>query len=64
MATIFSVIGAHHEDPDRLIMLGDDGLHYQLELPQGTPIPVEPTDEWQFDSVIPEVEDIDLSATH
>jgi hypothetical protein len=58
MATIFSVIGSHQEDPDRLILLGDDGQHYELELPDGVPTPVEPTEEWLFDPIIPDFEEI------
>jgi hypothetical protein len=59
MATIFSVIGSHQENPDRLILLGDDGQHYELELPLGTPTPVEPAeDEWLFDPVIPNFDEI------
>jgi hypothetical protein len=58
MATIFSVVGAHQEDPDRLLMIGDDGQHYQLELTLGTPTPVEATDEWQFDPVTPDLDEL------
>ena len=58
MATIFSVIGAHQEDPDRLILLGDDGHHYQLELPQVNPTPVEPSDEWQLDQPSPSLDEL------
>ena len=49
MATIFSVIGHHHEDPDRLLLLGDDGTHYQYDLPHDSTTPVEPDDEWDVD---------------
>jgi hypothetical protein len=59
MATIFSVVGSHHDDPDRLIMIGDDGQHYQLELPVGIPIPVEPSEEeWAFDPILPDLEEL------
>jgi len=58
MATIFSVIGSHQDDPDRLILLGDDGIHYELELPFGTPTPVEPTDEWLIDPVVPPLDEL------
>lgn len=51
MATIFSVIGSRHDNPDRLILLGDDGQHYELELPSVAPIPVEPGDDWLLDSI-------------
>lgn len=57
MATIFSVIGAHQDDPDRLILLGDDGHHYQLELPGDTPTPAELTDEWRIDQPLPAFDD-------
>ena len=36
MTTIVSVIGSHQKDTDRLILLGDDSAHYELELPLGT----------------------------
>jgi hypothetical protein len=57
MTTIFSVVGAHQEDPDRLLMLGDDGELYQLDLPLGTPTPVEATDEWKFDPILPDLDE-------
>jgi hypothetical protein len=58
MATIFSVIGAHQEDPDRLILLGDDGQTYQLDLTQDATTPVEPSDDWLIDQTIPTVEEM------
>jgi hypothetical protein len=46
---IFSVVGQHREDPDRLLLFGDDGHYYQLDPFEGTPTPVEPTDAWLID---------------
>lgn len=59
MATVFSVIGAYPNDPDRLILLGDDGQHYELEPMQGTPTPVEPSEEWLIDPVIADEDEIE-----
>jgi hypothetical protein len=50
MAIIFSVVGHHQHDPDRLLLLGDDGMHYQYDLPHDSTTPVEPDDEWDVDS--------------
>ena len=51
MTTVFAVVGEHHEDPDRLLLLGDDGQHYALRLPDGAPSPI-PADldtSWMLD---------------
>ena len=51
MTTVFAVVGEHHEDRDRLLLLGDDGQHYDLRLPDGAPSPIrdEPDTSWTID---------------
>jgi hypothetical protein len=43
---VFSVVGQHREDPDRLLLFGDDGCYYQLDPLEGVPVPVESTEDW------------------
>jgi hypothetical protein len=46
MTNVFTLIGTHRDDPDQLLLEGDDGAYYacpSLELP---PTPVEPDEEW------------------
>ena len=47
--TIFSVIGEHRAEPDRLLLLGDDGRFYALTTATAQPTAVQPTDEWAID---------------
>jgi hypothetical protein len=46
---VLAVVGEHLDDPDRLLLLGEDGRHYQYQLSDGTTIPVEPDDAWVID---------------
>ena len=58
LATIFSVVGQHRDDPDRLLLLGEDGRHYQYDLPRDATTPVDPTDGWLVDPDAPAREDV------
>ncbi len=49
MTTVFAVVGQYRDDPDRLLLLGADGHHYDLELPDGPPLPCEPDERWEID---------------
>ena len=49
MTTVFAVVGEHHDDPDRLLLLGSDGQYYQFLLPDETTTPVIPDETWDFD---------------
>ena len=50
MTTLFAVVGCHREDPDRLLLLGDDGRHYASHLAEDPPAPVEADEgEWALD---------------
>lgn len=58
MPTVFAVVGENRDDPDRLLLLGDDGRHYQYELPAGTTTPVVPDEQWLIDPNPPGVEEL------
>jgi hypothetical protein len=55
---IFSVIGENENDPDRLLLLGTDGQHYQYQLLDGTTSPVDLDEHWVIDSNAPPVEEV------
>ena len=56
MATVFAVVGERREDPNRLLLLGADGQHDDLALPDGTTAPVEPDEAWVVDEDPPAAE--------
>ena len=58
MTTVFAVVGEHRDDPARLLLLGDDGLHYDLRLPDGPAVPVDPDESWTVDSSAPAIEEV------
>ncbi|MEA2585497.1 MAG: hypothetical protein QOF33_3582 [Thermomicrobiales bacterium] len=58
MPNVFSVAGENREDPDRLLLIGSDGLHYQYQLPDGITTPVEPDDAWVIDPDVPPVDEL------
>ncbi len=57
MPTVFAVVGENRDDPDRLLLVGSDGQHYQYHLPDGTTTPVEPDEGWRFDPNPPPFDD-------
>lgn len=46
MTNVFTCIGSHRDDPDCLLLLGDDGAYYAYPEPEEPPIPVEPSPDW------------------
>lgn len=50
MPKIFAVVGERRDDSDRLLLLGEDGQHYQYELMAGTTTPIVPDDAWIIDA--------------
>jgi hypothetical protein len=51
-ATIFAVVGERRDDPNHLLLLGDDGRLYDLPLPDDLPLPVEPDEAWVVDAAV------------
>lgn len=58
MPTVFAVVGENRDDPDRLLLLGADGRHYQYDLPAGTATPVVPDDGWVLDPNPPPADEL------
>ena len=54
MTTVFAVVGQHLEDPDRFLLLGSDGRHFDMELPDGAPLPCDPDERWAIDDHTPD----------
>lgn len=54
MPNVLAVVGEHRDDPNHLLLLGEDGHHYDLRLTDGTTIPLapEPGDEWLRDPTL------------
>ena len=46
---VFAVVGEHREDPDLLLLRGDDDRFYQLDPAEGLPTPVDLADCWRLD---------------
>ena len=47
---VFAVVGEHRDDPDVLLVRGDDDRLYRLDLTEGQPTPVDLADCWQLDA--------------
>ena len=58
MPTVFAVVGEHNADPDLLLLLGSDGQHYAMRLPDGAATPVEPDEDWRVDARVPEADEV------
>jgi hypothetical protein len=52
MTNVFAVVGEHRDDPDHLLVLGDDGSYYDYTVTTGQTEPVEPTAVWSTDAPI------------
>jgi hypothetical protein len=46
----YEVIGEHLTDPTRLLVVGDDGHSYALDLHDGATSPADFSDEWIIDT--------------
>jgi hypothetical protein len=47
---VLAVVGERRDDPDCLLLLGEDGRHYRYQLTDGTTMPVVPDDAWVIDT--------------
>ena len=50
----FAVIGEHDADPDRLLVVGEDGQYYAWELATDATVPIEVDEEWTVDEAVPD----------
>lgn len=48
MTNIFAVVGEHRREPERLLLLGEDGRYYAYRA-DGAPMQVEPGGAWNLD---------------
>jgi hypothetical protein len=48
MTNVFAVVGEHRAEPERLLLLGEDGRYYAFAA-EGRPAAVEPSDAWRLD---------------
>ncbi len=57
MTNIFAVVGEHRENPDHLLVLGDDGTYYDYALTTGQTAATEPDESWCTDAHATELEE-------
>lgn len=48
MTNVFAVVGEHRREPNRLLLLGEDGRYYAYTA-DGQLSVVEPTESWRLD---------------
>ena len=48
MTNVFAVVGEHRAEPERLLLLGDDGRYYAYAA-DGPPTAIEPSGAWHLD---------------
>lgn len=58
MTNVFAVIGENRDDPDRLLVIGGDGQHYEYQVIDGTTSPIELDDRWMIDPGSPLIEEM------
>jgi hypothetical protein len=44
-----AVVGESKDDPEQLLLLGEDGNYYAYGIADGHPEPVEPDDHWSVE---------------
>ncbi len=54
MTNLYAVVGEHHRDPDRYLVLGADGAYYEWDLTTEQTIPIDPDEEWSLDPQVSE----------
>jgi hypothetical protein len=58
MTNQFSIIGQHRENPDQLLLLGDDGQHYATDISMSEPVPVKSDEDYLIDEYVPDFDDL------
>jgi hypothetical protein len=53
MSTLYAIVGEHHDDPHRYLVLGEDGAYYEWDLVTERTSPIEPGEEWAMDPQVP-----------
>lgn len=53
MTHLYAVVGEHHDDPERFLVLGEDNQYYDWNLASEQTRPVEPGEEWHLDAEVP-----------
>jgi hypothetical protein len=56
--TIFAVVGQHEEDPDRWLLLGEDGQYYEYDVATEVTTPVQPKGGWVVDQDPPSLDEV------
>ena len=49
MTNVFEVVGEHREEPNRLLLRGEDGLYYAFATSDSQPVVVEQSNELERD---------------
>ena len=44
-----AVIGERKDDPDQLLLLGENGSYYAYSIPTDTVAPIEPDENWKME---------------
>ena len=57
MTNVFAVVGEHRDNPDHLLVLGDDGSYYDYTVTTGHTALTEPDLSWNTDADGPELEE-------
>jgi hypothetical protein len=47
---VLAVVGERRDDPNHLLLLGEDGRYYDLRLLDGAAAPIEPDEGWLLDN--------------
>jgi hypothetical protein len=58
MANLFSIIGQHKDDPDRFLLIAEDGQHYSTDVSISEPLPVQPGDDYLIDEYVIDFDDV------
>jgi hypothetical protein len=57
MTNVFAVVGERCDDPNHLLVLGEDGSYYDYALSTGHAAPTEPDESWTADPSAQEIGD-------
>jgi hypothetical protein len=58
MTNQFSIIGQHRENPDQLLLIGDDGQRYATDISMSDPVPVESDEDYLIDEYVADFDDL------
>ncbi len=52
VTNVYAVVGEHRQEPERLLLIGDDGRFYAYASSESEPVETDPDEDWRLDDTV------------